>query len=425
MNLLISYIRGFLGRSGSYILLATIISRVLSFVGAWIALQVIDNKELGTILFAFGIIQFIIPIGGFGLHQSLIRYGALLKTDEDKEHLFSYVFKKGGIGSLTLVGLIVIVCYFIPFHFERTYYYLIILSSSIITNFIFEIVKIRFRINHQNKVFAKSEVIHSIILVILILSLSYLFQGIGYAISLIIAPLLVSIVFIKRFRFVISKQVSLSIIDFSFWKYGFFTSLSNTVTQLLFVIDFLLIGYFLKDAELVTDYRYISIIPFSLLFLPRVFITTDFVKFTENIYDEKYIHKYIKSYLLLFSFLSLFILIISLSFSREILGVFQNDYDKYSLSFIILIIGIIGIYITRGLFGNLLSSIGKATMNYYIVLLALILNIIGNFWAIPKYGIIGAASVTASLMWLTGLLSWLFFKIYYKKLLLKKLKNKR
>lgn len=421
MNLLINYIKGFINRSGNYVALSTLISRILSFLGAWIALQIIDSKELGVILFAFSIIQFVIPLGGFGLHQSLVRYGALLKTADEKNQLFSFVLKKGIIGSVAMIFLTILIGYFIPFQFEQTYYYLIILSTAIITNFVFEVIKIQFRLSHQNKSFAISEIAFSIIQVVLIFTLSYLFQGFGYVISLITAPLITSLLFIKSFTF--HKKVSLKIMNFSFWKYGFFASLSNVVTQLLFIVDILLIGYFLNSPELVTTYRYVSIIPFSLLFLPRIFMTTDFVSFTENIYDKKYINNYIKSYMSLFSILSVIILVVSLFFSSEILNIFQKNYEDFSSSFFILMIGVIGIYMTRGLFGNLLSSIGKAKLNYYITISALALNILGNSYTIPKYGLKGAAIVTSILMWLTGVASLVLFKIHYRELLLKKLQD--
>ena len=99
------FIKGFIDRSGNYVFLSTLFSRGLSFLGSWIALQLIDHEELGVILFAFSIIQFIIPIGGFGLHQSLIRYGALLNSNEEKQELFSYVLKKGIIASILIIFL--------------------------------------------------------------------------------------------------------------------------------------------------------------------------------------------------------------------------------------------------------------------------------------------------------------------------------
>ena len=112
-----------------------------------------------------------------------------------------------------------------------------------------------------------------------------------------------------------------------------------------------------------TNYRYISIIPFSLLFLPRVFITTDFVTFTEKIADRKYIMKYIKNYVLFFTIISIIILVGSYLFASEILSIFGKEYMIYSDSFIILIIGIIGIFLLRGVYGNLLASIGRIEVN--------------------------------------------------------------
>ena len=158
MTLITNYIKDFLSRSGSSVLLATIFSRLLSFTGSLIALKLIDNKELGVLLFAYSIIQFIIPIGGLGLHQSLIRYGALLKSKKEKEELFSYVLKKGIISSLLLIALTNIIGQFVPFQFENTYYYFFILSFSILTNFIFEIVKIQFRLQHKKQIVCESRV---------------------------------------------------------------------------------------------------------------------------------------------------------------------------------------------------------------------------------------------------------------------------
>ena len=130
---------------------------------------------------------------------------------------------------------------------------------------------------------------------------------------------------------------------------------------------------------MITNYRYISLIPFSLLFLPRVFIATDFVAFTEKIFDKKYIINYIKSYMLFFFVASLLLVTFSWFFSEEILSVLDTNFAKYTDTFLILMIGITGIYILRGIFGNLLSSIGKAQINYHIASLAVVLNIISNY----------------------------------------------
>ncbi|MDG1953782.1 MAG: polysaccharide biosynthesis C-terminal domain-containing protein [Polaribacter sp.] len=413
MSLIKNYIQNFISRSGNYILSASIISRILSFFASWIALQLIPNKELGIVLFAYNIILFIIPIGGFGLHQSLLRFGSLLKTSEEKNSLFRYTFFKGIWVTFILIFIIIIVSLFIDFQFENTKYYLAFLSITLIPTYIFELIKIQFRLHHKNKLFAFTEIVFTSVLTISVLVLSYYFKENGYAIAIVLTPTITILFFIKKFKSDLFFNRKLTMINREFWKYGFFASLSNVVTQLLFVIDILLIGFLLNDAEMVTNYKYISLIPLSLLFLPRAFINADFVAFTENIYDKKYIIKYIKSYLLLFTILSIAFCILFGFFSNFILKLFDADFIQFKTSFLILIIGVSGILIFRGLFGNLLSSIGKAHINFYITFTALIINFFSNYYLIPKYGLKGAAITSASLMWFTGILSAIIFWKFY------------
>ncbi len=416
MTLIKNFINGFISRSGSAVFISTVVSRILSFLGSLIALKLLNNEELGVILFAFSIIQFIIPIGGFGLHQSLIRYGALLKSDNDKEKLFSYVFKHGIIGSIILMLITVLIGWFIPFQFDKTYYYLSILSIAILTNFIFELVKTQFRIQHKNTLFAKAEFWQNLVLVALIFILSKSFGGLGYVIALISSPLIISLFFLKKLKIKFFSKSSLLVTDLTFWKFGFLGGLSNVMTQLLFIIDIILIGYLMNNPAMVTNYKYISIIPFSLLFLPRVFIQTDFVSFTEKIKQKSYIKKYIKSYMIFFSFLSIILFSVCYLLSNSILLLFFGEnYIKYADSFIILIFGITGVFIFRGIFGNLISSIGKMTANYYIISSAIIINIASNYYLIPMYGIKGAAITSSILMWYTGILSWGCFHYLYQK----------
>ena len=420
MKLLKDYINNFKARAGNYILSTSILCRLLSFIASWIALQFISNKELGIVLFAFNIVVFILPISGLGLHQSLLRFGSLLKTREEKNNLFTTTFFKGIWASTAIIIVLICSSFFINFSFKNTQYYLIFLSFVLLPMYLFELIKIHFRLHYMNKLFAFSDLVYNIIFLISITVLSYFFQEKGYAAALILTPTISVIYLLKKHKLPLSFNPKPVKIELSFWKYGIFASLSNVVTQLLFVIDLLLIGFLLNDSEMVTNYKYISIIPLSLLFLPRAFINTDFVAFTENIYNKNYILKYIKSYMLLFIIISSSICVFFEFTSTSILSIFDSNFTQYNLSFMILIFGVCGILIFRGLFGNLLSSIGKAHVNFYITSFALVLNIISNYYLIPAYGILGAAITSATLMWFTGLLTtFAFWKLYTNRFLSK------
>lgn len=378
----------------------------------------IPNKELGVVLFAYSIIAFLVPFGGLGLHQSLVRYGALLKTDEDKNNLFIYVLKKGTIVTFFIISLIIIFGYVFPFKFENTRNYLTLLSFVLIPLFILSTIQIQFRLKHNNKKFSETDITYNLILVIAVLIFSYFFQEKGYIFAIIIAPTLTSLLFFKKLKINFSITKKLKIIDFSFWRYGFYSGITSVVTNLLLIIDILLIGHLMEDSEMVTAYKYVSLIPLSLLFISKAFITTDFVFFTEKIKNKEYIFNYIKSYMSLFFLISIVICGFSFFFSKEILSIFSKDFAIYSESFLILIFGISGILIFRGLFGNLLCSIGKIQINSYIMAIALVLNIFSNFYLIPIYGIKGAAITSALLMWFTGVFSCVWFLYLYKKMLI-------
>ena len=410
------FLEGFKNRHGLNILSSTIIARILSFFASWIALQFIPNFELGLVIYAFNIISFIIPISGFGASQGLLRYGALLKEEDEKYQLFYFIIKKGSVFSLLIIALIIILSPLLNSKIGHVQPYLIVVSFSILTLFLLESLKVLFRILHQNKLFAKIEITYNVLLVIFIFLGSYFFKEKGYLTVIVLVPLLTFIIYLSKIKKPSKHVNSIQKPSFSFWKYSFFTGLSNVATQLLIVLDIILIGSILLDPEMVTIYKYISLIPFSILFLPRAILTTDFVNLTKNYTDKTYIHKYIKTYFSLFSLISIILIIVSFLFTNLILSFFGEEFLSYKLAFRVLIIGISSVLIMRGLFGNLLSVIGKATINYWISVFAIIINLISNYILIPKYGILGAAITSAIIMWLTSILSVTLFYYYYKKI---------
>ncbi|PCI07109.1 MAG: hypothetical protein COB73_08775, partial [Flavobacteriaceae bacterium] len=114
---------------------ASVVSRLLSFFASWIALQLIPDKELGVVIYAFQIILFIAPVANLGLNQGLIRYGAFLKTEKEKMSFFNYILKRGVIITSLFALLISVVSFFIDFKIPKTSSYLQLLSVSFITQF--------------------------------------------------------------------------------------------------------------------------------------------------------------------------------------------------------------------------------------------------------------------------------------------------
>lgn len=410
------FFKGFIDRKGNYVFIATVSARILSLLASVIALKLINPIDLGFVIYALNIMAFLIPLSGLGIQQGLLRYGAQLNSVTEKKALFSFVFKKGVVFTFLFSALIFILSYFIPLKFTQSAYFLRWLSALIISMFLLEMIKVQFRLEHNNKKFAFVEIFYNFLLVISVFMLSYFFKELGYTIALILAPLLTFLWYFKSLKINFKSAILPVPIDLAFLKYGFFASMANVATQLLFAVDILLIGSILNDSSLVTAYKYVSIIPFSLLFLPGILLTTDFVNLTERILDRAYIKKYCQNYIRFFTVFSIGVFTVFYLFSDFILSLFDVSYIQYKSTFLVLSFGVCSILIFRGLYGNLLSALGKAQINYWTAFMALIINIPGNYYLIPKYGILGAAITSSILMWLSSLSAYFIFKILHKKL---------
>jgi O-antigen/teichoic acid export membrane protein len=93
---------------------------------------------------------------------------------------------------------------------------------------------------------------------------------------------------------------------------------------------------------------------------------------------------------------------------------FGESYEDSALM-LIFSIGVVGAILLRIPLGNILSAIGMAKINAINSFIIFVLNIALSYIFILKFGTMGAALVTCSLMWLSGFLSLFFFLRFIKK----------
>lgn len=387
--------------------------KLLTFGASWIALQLIPKQELGDAIYAYTIVAFLVPFAGAGVFQSLLRFGARLKEQEQKRAMFRYTLKYGIMLSLVLALILIVLADFLTAKLPESALYLKgFFAWMLVANFLFELVKVQFRIEHNNKSFAMMDMAYSVLLILGVTLGAYFWGAKGYALAFVLGPALVALYNLRRIGLAAKQK---PVIEKGFWAYGVFSSLGNVTTELLIAIDLLLIGNLLIDSELVTAYKYISLIPFSLLFLSHVFMSTHFVSLAERIEEKSYIRGFIKNYIMLFGLISAAIILGSWFLAPYLLEFLDAEYRRYTQEFMTLILGVSGVIFLRGLFGNLISAIGRAQANFAISLLALGLNLALNYKLIPELGIQGAAITSASVMWFTALLSMGVFYYFFSK----------
>lgn len=418
VNDIIIFLNDLKNRKGGYIFTAIILSKIFGFLLSIFVIKTISTVEYGLVSYAYNIISFIAPFAGFGIFQSLVRYGPLQESQQKKRQLFKYVLKNGTLASVLLTGIVIAFSGVLTSSLPDSYNHLMLISFLIISLFIFEVVKIYFRVHHINKLFAYLEISNSVLLVISGVILTYFYGGYGYLISLIISPLLIAIYIIIQYGIVkqIEKNDYSKSYKKSLWSYGFFTSLGGLTSQLIFSIDILMIGYLLESETKVALYKVASIIPFSLLFIPNGFIKTDLIKLTQEYQNRKFLKKYISNYLKLFSLISLVLALILWLLSNQIMQLFGEEYIEAANLVTVFGIGLIGAFVFRNLFGNLLDAVGWAKTSASLSVSVLILDVILNYFMVNEYGIIGAAYSTSILLWVSGIASMLAIYSYLRKL---------
>jgi len=413
------FIDGFYQRKGAYVLSGIVISKLLGFVLSVYVIHSITTVEYGLVSYAYNFISFIAPFAGFGIFQSLSRYGPLQGSQQKKRQLFKFVLIRGLIASILLSCIVILFAGLITHTLPESYNYLVIISLLIISHFIFEVIKIYFRIYNINKLFAYLEISYSVVLIILGVILTYYWGGYGYLASLVLTPLIISGFILVKHKLL----AQVNTIDYtkpykrSLWVYGLYTSLGGLTSQLIFSIDILTIGFILHNpADKVALYKAASIIPFALLFIPTGVMKTDLIKITQHYQDKIFLKNYVKNYLKLFFIISIIVFFLFYFFSSIIMSFFGPAYSTGHELMVVFAFGLVGAFLFRSPFGNIITCVGWAKTNTIISIITLVLDIVLNIIFVQKYGIIGAAYTTSALLWFAGLASYIAFRKYLNTL---------
>ena len=408
---LIRLIKDFKYKEGVFVLGASLFTKVCSFLVSLILIRILSPNEFGTLSYALSALAFFIPFSGGGIQHSFMRFAPMISLPDKREDLFKHSFYRGLLFSAVIALLMFLLMPWLNRALDNTsdlFYWLIIYLFSF---FVIEIVKTRYRVNHQNRKYASIDVYTSGSVLLLGVGLAYFYGAVGYVIVFVGAPLLVGLFHIKLNGTVKPK------IPVKYYSYGMWVGVGAIASQLMYSLDVFLVGKLIQDSTQVAIYRSASIIPIALFFIPNSYITTHYADLAKNSHDKTFLISFVKDYIKLFSILIL-VLGASLYFLSDLIItlLFGQEYIEAASLFKILILGMVGAFILRIPFGNLLAAVGKSNWNAVVAFTILGLNGVLNYFAINAWGIVGAAIVTSALLWISGIISFLLFVRYLKRI---------
>jgi O-antigen/teichoic acid export membrane protein len=366
------------------------------------------------------IMAFFTPFSGLGVQHALLRYGAIQERIEDKFNLYYDSIRRILLYTLPIVIVLIVLSKWICINLPGAQEYLMIMSLLLFTMPLYQAYNVFLRTLNRNKAYAYTSMTYTLIAFAISVSAAYFFTAREYAWGLVIAPLIVFLIVSRRwlgntFSNITRKFNLRNITESEYLKYGLYVGLGSIASQMVLLMDNLLVGNIIADSDALAAYRVGAIIPLNLLFIPGLFFQADFVKLASEFKNKTYLKQYVLNYWKVFLLLTIGLLV-PLYFMSDFLVVFLFG-EKYVDSipiFKMLIIAVVGGYLFRTPFGNILQAVGKSQWNAFNAYFMLAFNFVLTWYMTITYGIIGAAIASACAFWLSGIIGGGLFLFYLK-----------
>lgn len=415
MKDLVQFINQFLHNKGLFVFLSILVEKIVGLVNTIFVVRLISQEDYGLITLIAALFGVFITFNGLGSVQGLLRYGALAKDVDAKQKLSQYIFKHGLRRHLVLLLVFIIVALFYELKYESIWMIIGFFGLRMFGYYIYSFVLNYYRVLNRNDYFAKISMIINGIGLVMAIALTYGLGTYGYLLGLALTPWL-SLFFIPRSFLQHIPKIIPHLDTQAFWKFSFNSSATYFLSELLFMLDVFLIGLLLNEAA-VAQYKVAIILPMNLMFIPMIFMQTDYPKLVENSNNRDYLHFYIRNYYKLFIPLVSAMLFMGYWLKDWIVSfVFGSAYIQQGSIFYIILIAIAFNMCFRNLYGNLLSAVGLAHLNSRVAALSLLMMSILGYYLISVFAIRGAAIALAITFITMGMYSAYLFYSYLNHL---------
>lgn len=403
-----------IARNTSYLTLALVIQKVISFLYFVILARSLDPESLGKYYFAISFTTIFAIFIDLGLVNYLTRETA--KDQKSAEKLLSNI-----IGMKVVFSFLTLTTAFLFINILGNYdslgKQLVYISSICMVLDSFTLTFFGSARGFHN---LKFESISSVIFQLIVLVFGYIFIRLGLGLRVIMSSLVLASIFNFFYSFIILKyKIKLPIKiswDVLFIKKIFLSSLPFALfgifQRLYTYLDSVLLSFISGD-HYVGIYQVSFKIIFALQFLPMAFTASLYPAMSyywkNNREQLKTTFRRSMDYLLLISIpisLGVFLL------SNQIISIFKDAYLDANWPLKISIISLIFIFINFPI-GSLLNACDRQARNTRNMLITLIFSIIANSFLITKFNVIGASWVVV----LSNLLMFVLGIVEAKKII--------
>jgi len=413
MKSLKDFLRSFFDNHGHYVFLSFLIAKICGFAGTLLVIRLLPENEFGILSIVISVLTIFLPFTGFGSGQALMRFGSISSDENEKRKISSYFFFKGILFEILLTVLFLSVAFFYFNKYEDIFLIFVFCAVRLAGFYFVNHIQVFYRITGKNRTFAKINNVVNIGGLLLILVLTYFFKLYGYLIAIAVTPYL-SLFWLTKdiysFRQFIPKNYR------EMWKYGGFTAATSLISDTMFSLDILLLGFLMNESA-VANYRVAILIPSNITFLAISFLQSDFPLLSKNYQNKAFLTSYIINFHKVFIPVCIGIFIFFIFFNQYILKYFFGTaYIDNSDLLMVLLIGFNVGMLTRNLYGNLLPAVGKIEINTWVGIASLIFLAVAAYLLMPIYGVLGMGIAMTATILISGFSYLIFFFLYLKKL---------
>lgn len=375
-----------------HVFIANIFSYLVAFCASIAYAHLLHPADFGIYSFCYTIITFCLLVNGFGAASGVLQFVSKTNNYELQLSYLKYAMRLGIFFNVILSIIILFYAILTPLPITNSKHILIAMAFFPVGRLYIDVFLAYLRATRQNILLAKFSVSNNSILLILNICGIYYYGLLGLVVGTYISYLVMIIT--SSFYFKLPNVFAFGITKFNkseFFSYSIYATIGNAFSQLLFSLDILILGYIVKDAVILANYKVATVIPFALNFVPGVIVTFFYPLFAKNSSNIAYVRQLknkVMKLILSFTIPTSLVLII---IAKPLLGIiFGHQFTHSVLPFQILTFGF-SIAAMRILYGNVLASLGKAKFAMWFNLVIAIFNVVITYTLVNWYGIIGAA----------------------------------
>lgn len=420
IRLLLCDITGQLKKGIIQITGANAVNKMVAMLSNMVITRLMTQQSYGIWSYVLNIYSYLNLLSGLGLLSGAFQFGAENSAKKKEFSFYKYCFFTGfGINVILVVGF-VIGTFFVRISFPdaslivRATAPLLLLEFTL--NLLLTILRCESRISEYARILNYNTVLMAVFTCI------GAFWGIWGILAGRYLALFLSLVHILLYTrkeiqciksaFPITKNDKKSL-----WHYSLFTGASAVLNQVMYVLDITMIAAMLSNATDIAVYKVATLIPTALSFIPNSIITAILPKIIFHKNDRIWLQKNIKKAISGMFVFNLCLCIILVIFAPLIISLVSGtQYLPAVPAFRILVAGYFFSGTFRSLSVNILAGLRYVNYNLFISVSSIFCDVIFNWYMINRYGMVGAAYATFSVIIITTLLSvsYLFWILYRK-----------